>query len=149
MCNHDKHNSEELNTINTYTSFHISSIFLVYSLCGIVTLSCIRTFSNSLSWGRLNIKTSSYQYRISIIKMQRSDDRCIFIMEISIPGKTLLYWKEPWNQQYCCWPCYRLICTATSRGNNTPYFDISVVSNSGHLECIHLIEMELIITLCS
>ena len=39
------------------------------------------------AWGRLNIKMSFYQYRIPIIKIRRSCDRLIFIMESHI-------WKD-------------------------------------------------------
>ena len=49
--------------------------------------------------GRLNINMSSYQYRIPIIKIRRSGDRLIFIMEITIPGKTVFILRRgpiPW-----------------------------------------------------
>ena len=48
---------------------------------------------------RLNINISSYQYRIPIIKIRRSGDRLIFIMEITIPGKTVFILRRgplPW-----------------------------------------------------
>ena len=53
----------------------------------------LHTDSDSDAWGSLNIKTWSYQFRIPIIKIRRSQDRLIFIMEIPISGKTVfLYW---------------------------------------------------------
>ena len=43
----------------------------------------------------INIKTSSYQYRIPIIKIRQSHDCLIFIMQIPIPGKMvfILRWS--------------------------------------------------------
>ena len=43
------------------------------------------------SGGLLNIKLSSYQYRIPMLKIRRYRDRLIFNMGITIPGKDGLY----------------------------------------------------------
>ena len=49
------------------------------------------------SWGRLNIKMSSYQYRDLHVKIRRSRDRLIFNIWIPVPGKHGLYIKTgPW-----------------------------------------------------
>ena len=49
---------------------------------------------------RLNIKMSLYQYMIHIIKIRLSYDRLIFIMEITIPGKTIFILRRaPCTQQ--------------------------------------------------
>ena len=73
--------------------------------------------------GHLNIKMSSYQYRIPMLKIRRSCDRLIFNMEIPIPGKGGLYietgtrsqsllglitwWKKQHNGIHLC---LRLLC---------------------------------------
>ena len=46
---------------------------------------------NKISGGRLNIKMSSYQYRILMLKIRRSRDRLIFNMGIPILAKVGLY----------------------------------------------------------
>ena len=72
--------------------------------------------------GRLNINMSSYQYRILIKKIRRSGDRLIFIMEITIPGKTVFILRRgpvPWPistpQEICIrFPlCYVLLGLGT------------------------------------
>ena len=50
-----------------------------------------------LSWGCLNIKMLSYEYRDPMLKITRSHDCLIFNMGIPIPGKVCLYIEtEPW-----------------------------------------------------
>ena len=48
-------------------------------------------FSCYCPGGCLNIKMSSYQYRIPILKIRRSHDRFFFITKIPTPAKTSLY----------------------------------------------------------
>ena len=62
---------------------------------GIRTLSALLALcEGNHHWpagGRLNIKMSSYQYRIPMLKIRRSRDCLIFNMRIPIPGKDGLY----------------------------------------------------------
>ena len=53
---------------------------------------------NQRPGGRLNIKMSSYQDRITMLKIRRSHDRLIFNKGIPIPGKVGLYIATgPWT----------------------------------------------------
>ena len=85
-----------------YIDFHHVQIWK--SACALFcTMYFAKDNKNNLFWklwGRLNIKMSSYQYRILIIKILRFHDRLIFIMEIPP-----LYW----NGALCVFPEYDTI----------------------------------------
>ena len=54
----------------------------------------VRYWIPALAGERLTIKTSFYQYKTPIVKIRRSPDRLIFIMEIPYLKSRSLYWDR-------------------------------------------------------
>ena len=75
--------------------------------------------------GCLNIKILSYQYRNSHYQIRWSHDCVIFIMEISITGKTVFIWIR--SRSCGCldtWFCYQLIAKPGKKTATVPWPDL-------------------------
>ena len=91
----------------------------------------IHYFSMERCRGRLNI-TMSYQYKIPIMKIWRSHDRLIFIMEINIPGNTaciLSRWLPGLGTAHS---------RPRSRVGKQRIFSLSIRTFNGDIHCINL-----------